>query len=263
MSVAPGLFPSLKMGPERPLLCKQRHKLDQSLLTPSQLLPLIPLAAAMGIRHAFEADHIAAITTITAGDRGWRKAAAVGFVWGAGHTTALLVATVILVSTKLVIPAGVASYLEAAVGIVIVILAVRLLHDLAGGRFHAHRHEHGSVSHAHPHAHERPHQAAHHHRVELMARPFAVGLLHGAAGSATLLLTTLATTGSTTEALLSVLVFGIGSIAGMAFASSVVSLPLRFSAQRGNVAFQLLTGVIAVGSIAFGLHYCYSALSGV
>jgi high-affinity nickel permease len=232
-------------------------------MNPSQLLPLIAFAAAMGIRHAFEADHIAAITMITGGDRGWKKAAAVGVFWGAGHTVALLIATAILVTTKMVVPVEVTSYLEAAVGIMIVILALRLLRDVVRGKFHDHRHEHGTVVHVHPHAHERQHDASHHHSVAVMARPFTVGLVHGAAGSATLLVTTLASTAGTAEALLSVLVFGVGSTAGMAFASSLVTLPLRFSAQRGNVAFQLLTAVIAISSVVFGLHYCYSALSGV
>lgn len=224
--------------------------------------PLLAVAALMGVRHAFEGDHIAAVATIAAGGRGWRDALQIGAIWGIGHTAALLVATAALVGSRSVLSDGAVTLLEAAIGALIIALALKLLADLWRGKVHLHRHSHGRIEHVHLHEHGAAGSGAHHHPARVISRPFAMGAIHGAAGSAALLVTTVAATASMGEAVLAVVVFGVGSVAGMALASSLITAPIIWSAKRGEYAFQLLTGAIALGSAVFGGYYCYSALSG-
>lgn len=228
-------------------------------------LPIVGLAAAIGVRHAFEADHIAAIATITARAATWRRAALLGVAWGAGHTVALLVATAVLILSKTILPERAVLLLEAAVGAVIVVLASRLLIDLYRGRVHMHRHVHGAVTHTHPHQHVAPEgdEPQSHHSAAVMTRPFAVGLLHGAAGSAALLVTTVAATGDATEAVAGVVAFGAASMVAMVVASTALSLPLVWTARHAGAAMRLVTATVGAVSVAFGAWYCYSAVSGM
>lgn len=226
-----------------------------------QLLAPLLLAAAVGVRHAFEADHIAAVATIASERSGWRRAAALGFAWGAGHAAALIVATVALISTRRVLRSDVVLILELAIGVVIIVLAARLLIDALNGKRHIHEHVHGAIRHAHDHTHDRS-AAEGHHDARVLRRPFAVGVLHGAAGSAALMIGTASAARGAMEAAGVVVVFGLGSMIGMILASTAASVPLSWTARRGAMSLRLFSGAIAFASIAFGVHYCYSVVAG-
>src|SRR3954451_10558399 len=153
----------------------------------------IVVAALLGLRHATDPDHLTALSTLVLSEdsRGPRRAGRLGLAWGLGHGAALLAVGLPVVLLHAVLPAALQRGAEAAVGVVIVLLAVRLLVRWRRGTFHLHAHEHDGVRHVHPHVHARPHARGdthgHDHAHDLGRTPrtaFGIGLLHGTGGSA-------------------------------------------------------------------------------
>src|SRR5262249_52382353 len=139
-----------------------------------------------------------------------------------------LVAAVAVIAFRLTISPAVERSLEMAVGFLLIALGLDVIRRSARQiRVHRHEHTHGDGAHAHLHVHARLGPDRHHHWHLLAAgrRPFMVGLLHGMAGSAALMLLVLATIPSAASALLYVLVFGIGSTAGMLCLSGLIGVP--------------------------------------
>lgn len=208
----------------------------------------------LGLRHALDADHLAAISTILAGGKSWKRAGLVGLVWGVGHTTALVGVALLVIFLGVRVPPEAAVWLEFAVGLTIVALGGRLALRASRGRLHVHAHRHGDVTHVHPH--EDAATAETHHPLPKLS--FAVGLLHGVAGSAALMLVVLSTIETTTAALLYVALFGVGSILGMAAMSSAMAVPL--SMMGGEWRAQAAIGGV---SAIFGAFYVANALGGI
>ncbi|MCI0583589.1 MAG: urease accessory protein UreH, partial [Chloroflexi bacterium] len=174
--------------------------------------------------------------------------------WGAGHTLALLGAGVAVIAFKLTITPGIEEALERTVGLVLVLLGGHvLLRALGGLLVDGPEHAHGGVVHRHVHLPLGSSDAAHVHLLRLAGRPFVVGLLHGLAGSAALTLLVLGTIPSPIGALAYILVFGVGSTAGMLLLSGLVGLPVALAAagaQRLQTAIQVVAGI---GSAALGI----------
>jgi ABC-type nickel/cobalt efflux system permease component RcnA len=219
-------------------------------------LSLLGLGFVFGLKHALDADHVVAVSTIVSERRSLLSSSLVGMLWGAGHTAALLVAGLGVLVLRLQIPERVALGMEFGVGIMLVVLGGNLLWKLwRGGTLHVHAHAHGSRLHIHPHIHM-PHEAevAHtHHNWVAQGRPFVVGLVHGMAGSAALMLLVLSTIPSPWLGVLYILVFGVGSIGGMLAMSAAISLPLVFTAQRFHRANALLRLTAGLASVTLGL----------
>jgi ABC-type nickel/cobalt efflux system permease component RcnA len=219
-------------------------------------LSLLGLGFVFGLKHALDADHVVAVSTIVSERRSLLSSSLVGMLWGAGHTAALLVAGLGVLVLRLQIPERVALGMEFGVGIMLVVLGGNLLWKLwRGGTLHVHAHAHGSRLHIHPHIHM-PHEAeaAHtHHNWVTQGRPFVVGLVHGMAGSAALMLLVLSTIPSPWLGVLYILVFGVGSIGGMLAMSAAISLPLVFTAQRFHRANALLRLTAGLASVTLGL----------
>lgn len=201
---------------------------------------LLSLGCLIGMQHALEADHLAAVAALT--DRhGSRRALVLrGTAWGLGHTITLASICGVLLMLGATISPAVEATLELAVGIMIVALGGNVLYGIWRRRLHVHVHRHGNgVRHIHVHhhagegvPHERStHDHAHHHPG--LGRALLVGMMHGAAGSAGLLVLAAATE-STAEAAGYVVAFGIGSIGGMAALSFLASWPLRFIERYAN-----------------------------
>jgi len=214
---------------------------------------VLPLGFVIGMGHAFEADHLAAVSNMLA-SRGSRRALiARGAFWGLGHTLSLFAFCAAVMVLGLVVSDRVQAGLEFAVGVMIVGLGAQTLWRLWRDRVHIHIHAHGGTAHLHAHSHKGetgPHaESRHHHshrRTNLKA--LGVGLVHGAAGSGALLVLAVSATDSLGQALAYFALFGIGSMAGMAALSAVVSLPLGL-AQRG--ATWMRNGIaVAVGGVA-------------
>jgi ABC-type nickel/cobalt efflux system permease component RcnA len=222
-------------------------------MTPTTPLALLGFGFLLGLRHALDADHLAAVSTMVSARRSVRGASLVGALWGLGHTAALLAVAVVVVALHAEIPPRVATGLELAVAAMLIGLGAQLLWTLArGGRLHHHVHAHGGRLHVHPHVHG-AHAGDGHHPAAVGRRPFLIGLVHGLAGSAGLMLVVAATIPSPVLALGYVVVFGVGSIGGMAAMSAALGAPLALAAARFQGAERALRAAAALGSVTVGL----------
>lgn len=215
------------------------------------------LGFLIGMQHALEADHIAAVSSIVARETEVRRIVRHGVVWGLGHTLTLLVFAGGALVLNTTISGNLATVLELAVGVMLVVLGGQLLVRLVRERVHIHLHRHpGGAVHLHAHSHRGevdghdPDHHRHSHSKGFPLRTLAVGLMHGMAGSAALLILTVSAMPSPLLALVYLALFGIGSIVGMAALSAVISVPLGYSARllsRGRQALELVIGVATVG----------------
>lgn len=215
------------------------------------LISALAVGFLLGLRHALDADHVAAVSTFVGGNRTVFRSCVVGTFWGIGHTAALLAAALLTSVLRLRIPPDVERALEAVVAVVVAALGAHvLLRALGTLRVHRHEHTHDGSSHRHLHVHvagESTH--SHAHLVRDGGRPLLMGMLHGLAGSAALLLLVLATLPSTTAALLYVAVFGIGSTVGMLLVSGLIGIPFAIcgSSERLRVGLQIAVGAVSLG----------------
>ncbi|TMB19760.1 MAG: urease accessory protein UreH [Deltaproteobacteria bacterium] len=222
---------------------------------PHSALGLLAFGFVLGLRHALDVDHLAAVSTIVTSRRSLWASSIVGAVWGLGHTAALLAVALVVVGLHAQIPPRLGAGLELAVAAMLVGLGLNLLGTLwRGGRLHFHGHAHDGREHLHPHVHPRTQRdATQHHPVRAARRPFVVGLVHGLAGSAALMLGVLATIPSPRLALAYVATFGGGSIGGMIAMSTLLGMPLALAAERFARAELVLRACAAVGSVAVGV----------
>jgi len=219
---------------------------------------LLLIGLFIGIRHALEADHIAAVASLMNGRQSLRHTIKQGGVWGLGHTITLFLFGSIVIFMDRVIPEHLASGLEMAVGVMLILLGFNVLYRLIRDRVHFHGHRHGEGEyhfHAHSHAGEcssqhDPSRHEHNHLQGFPLRALFVGMMHGMAGSAAVILLALGTVTSPMQGMFYILAFGIGSIFGMALLSVIISIPLRASARRMSWmhnGFQLITGTFTIG----------------
>jgi hypothetical protein len=236
---------------------------------------ILILGFLIGMRHALEADHLAAVASMASGQTSLRWAAFRGAVWGMGHTLTLLLVGGACLVLRAAVPPRLAHLAEAAVGVMLLVLGAQVFWRMRrqGVHLHVHRHDDGTV-HLHAHAHEAhppaaaphpPHAAVPHvhaHPAGFPRRALLVGTVHGLAGSGALLLLTLQTVGSAWLGIGYILVFGVGSILGMAALSTVMTVPLRASARFLAGAYGLLEVVIGVTTMALGAWILYQNLWG-
>ena len=194
----------------------------------------LALGFLIGMQHALEADHLAAVGAMAVGGRSSKRGLALrGAVWGLGHTITLFAICVAVILMGLTLTDQVAAALEFGVGIMLVLLGLDVIRRMRAKRVHFHVHTHDD---GRPHIHAHSHQGAttdhasdpHHHRhpTGFPFRALLIGLVHGAAGSAGLLALAVAATQEAWAAVGYVAVFGLGSILGMAALSFVAAWPL-------------------------------------
>ncbi len=219
-------------------------------LTPQlSTFSVLVIGFVLGLQHAVEADHLAAVSTIVSEKKNLWMASLVGGMWGIGHTISLFAVGALVIFLKLQISDSVETRLEAIVGGMLVLLGINALRKLLTAEtIHVHTHEHGAREHVHIHTHKSEQAEASHHRFS--ARSIAIGMVHGLAGSAALMLLVVPTIPSPVLALVYILIFGIGSIGGMMAMSFLVGLPLHFTAKRFaflNKGIRLAAGVFSLG----------------
>jgi len=220
-------------------------ELTSELSTFSVLL----IGFVLGLQHAIEADHLAAVSTIVAEKKGLFTASLVGGMWGVGHTISLFAVGALVVFLKLQISPTVETKLEAIVGGMLIFLGLNALRKLfSAEKIHVHSHEHGQREHLHIHSHStEPSERSHH---GFSPRSIVIGMVHGLAGSAALMLLVVPTIASPGLALLYILIFGVGSIGGMMAMSFLIGLPLHFTAGRFvllNKGIRLAAGLFSLG----------------
>jgi MFS family permease len=221
---------------------------------------VLALGFVLGLKHAVEVDHLAAVSTIVSERKSLVSSMLVGGLWGVGHTISLLVAGFFVILLHLEIGERVALALEFLVGLMLVALGANALRKLwRGGHFHIHVHSHGGRAHVHPHIHDgKPETNTHtHHGFSPGMRPLLVGMVHGLAGSAALMLLVLSTISSPLIGFAYIIVFGVGSIGGMMLMSALVSLPLYLTASRFTRANLMMRGLAGLFSLSFGLFVVY------
>lgn len=210
----------------------------------SSLLGVL-VGVLVGLRHAFEPDHLTAMATLAAETRDPRRGAMLGALWGLGHALSLVGVGVVLVIVGGALPERLGATFELVVAGVLVLLGVRAIAlALTEGRVGPAR-DHSHRNHTHEHAGP----AAHVHvgRYTLAWRPLAVGLVHGLAGSGALTALAFSQLTSTASQLSYIGLFGLGSIAGMAAASAIASASLGFVTGRVHRALMIGAGVVSIG----------------
>src|SRR5687768_700192 len=232
----------------------------------TQILALAGFGFLLGMRHATDADHVIAVTTILNRSRRFLDTTLIGALWGLGHTITVVLVGVLIIVFNVVIPPPVGLAMEFAVALMLIGLGIL---NLTGGLrslterltppapIHAHEHEHGGTSHGHLHGHgEQPGLLETFGRYQLI-RPVVVGLVHGLAGSAAVALLVLATIQDTGTALAYLVIFCVGVAAGMAVLTTVIGLPFMVSHRRSAQINRWLTIGSGLLSLAFGLLLAY------
>ena len=224
---------------------------------------ILILGLLMGMRHALDADHLAAVASLSTRTRGLRAAIFQGTAWGLGHTLTLLVVGILCLLLGAAVPSAWAESLELVVGLMLVVLGAQVLLRMYRRRVHVHVHQHGDGTahlHAHRHAAEEVHDPSRHehpHARALPLRALAVGVVHGLAGSAALLLLALSSVSSFWLGLAYILLFGVGSILGMAVLSAVIAVPLQASARRLGRLYDGVEALVGLATITIGAHLVY------
>lgn len=228
----------------------------------ASLWVVVLVAVFLGLRHAADPDHLAAVTTLIASgrDRAGRAAARMGLAWGLGHATTLFVFGLPIVVFNSYLPDRFQQAAETVVGFVIVYLAARLLYRWRTGFFHVHEHEHdGGAQHAHLHPHAESGGHAHEHRARTPLGAYGIGLVHGMGGSAGVSILLLASIESQTLAVVSLVILAIFTAISMTMLTAAFGVTLMTGPVRG--AFNTVAPVLGLASLTFGLWYAAAAWS--
>jgi len=227
----------------------------------ASLVLVVIVALLLGLRHAADPDHIAAMTTLIAGgkERAARAAAKLGLAWGLGHGTTLFVFGLPIVLFNSYLPERLQQAAETLIGFVIVFLAVRLLLRWRRGELHAHEHDHDGVQHAHLHSHAKTPAHGHAHKPRSPLGAYGIGLVHGMGGSAGVSILILASIESKPLAVLSLVILAVFTAVSMTiitagYGLTLVSRPVR-------QAFGTAAPVLGSISLAFGIWYAAAAWS--
>jgi high-affinity nickel-transport protein len=248
-------------------------------------LVILALGFSLGVRHATDADHVVAITTIVTRQREIFAAAVTGLLWGVGHSLTVIAVGSAIILFNLAIPNWVGMGMELSVGVMLVVLGLYNLaafFNLRPGIWrgagtgtsevvHSHAHSHGDYIHSHPHGHA---PDAHPHRADQTplaaidrrfgrsrlyghARPIVIGVIHGLAGSAAVTLLVVAAVRDAGWAIAYLLVFGLGTMAGMMIITMSIASALRVAGARTETASRRLGLIAGVASILFGVAFSY------
>jgi len=215
-------------------------------------LATLGLGFALGLKHAFDSDHLIAVSTIVTREQSPWRSLWLGLFWGLGHTMTLLLVGLVVLGMKQRIPAPLEMSLECLVGVMLVSLGLATLADWWRRRIHVHSHHHDGATHTHVHAHADDMGHSHSHRLRLGIKPLVIGMVHGLAGSAALMLIVLATIPSPTLGLAYIGIFGAGSVLGMGLVSVLMGFFFSYAMPRLYNVSQTLRLATGTLSAVFG-----------
>lgn len=204
------------------------------------------LGFVTGFRHAFDPDHVLAVSTLLHEKPKLSSALRTGLAWGAGHTTVLMLGAIVVSGLRLQISPEYMGWLELPVAAMLIALGLWTIAVSIRRLLSLRRHVHDGIPHYHVGA------QAHPHRFSSSWRGYSVGLVHGLAGTGALLLLVAATLPTTLHGALYAFVFGVGSLLGMALVTLALALPLLATRSRPHV-FNALSGLCGVLSVALGI----------
>lgn len=219
------------------------------------LFSILLIGFVLGIKHALEPDHVIAVSTIASQSKKLSRSSLAGVFWGIGHTLTLFVVGMSVIFMKGEIPEEWALSLEFLVGIMLVYLGVSSILNLR--RIGATTHTHSEINHDHFHLHPVKPSTAHIHKKVSYLKSMFIGIIHGLAGSAAMVVLTMSTVSSVWQGAMYMLVFGLGTVAGMLISTTIIGIPfvLTASKERVNTWLTQATGTI---STLFGVYYMYN-----
>jgi high-affinity nickel permease len=224
------------------------------------IFSIIALGFFLGMRHATDPDHVVAVTTIVSRERSVGPAIWIGALWGLGHTLTIFGVGTAIILAGWVIPTRIGLSMEFSVGLMLILLGVLNLSGLT--KWIGHSRSHGD--HSLPHSHSTEEESL--RRIDgffgrmtlyQIIRPFLIGIVHGLAGSAAVALLVLATIRQPSWAIIYLLVFGIGTIAGMMLITSAIAVPFTYTNRRFanlNSGLRIATATLSVGFGLFITH---------
>ncbi|SRR5206468_744003 len=224
-------------------------------MTPS-IVAVLAIGGLLGLRHAFEPDHLAAVSTLATrpgGRRLW-SAARLGLIWGLGHTVTVGAVALLLLVLGVQLPARLWPTAELVVAALLILLGMMVIWRYARGRWHMHAHAHSAAApHLHLHSHAADPSHAHAHASIDARRSLGFGIAHGLAGSGAIAALLIAAVPNTMSRLVYFAAFSAGTIAGMLGVSLTLSVLVRFVADRGARWATILHVGAAVGSVVAGV----------
>jgi len=237
-----------------------------------ELLSIVLVGFFLGVRHAADPDHVTAVATIVSREPRFGASSLVGLVWGLGHSLTIFLVGSAIILFKIVIPPSAELSMEFAVAIMLVILGLSNLTGLltwlkewvapTSSHFHSHPHTHDEVVHAHFHLHAGGHEEMALPSSMRVAGPsflrsFITGVVHGLAGSAAIALLILGAIQETVWAIVYLGVFGFGTVVGMVLVTSLLAVPIVFSAKRFQLVDRYLRVSSGLVSLGLGLFLVY------
>ncbi|MHA1599688.1 MAG: urease accessory protein [Alphaproteobacteria bacterium] len=223
------------------------------------MFSVLAVGFVIGMQHALEVDHLAAVTSLVCGKSSIRRIVRDGAIWGIGHALILSLVGGTAVLLKASIGPGFSAGIELVVGVMLFLLGGHVFYRLWRDRVHVHPHRHadGTVHmHVHSHAGEvSPHTHSAHRHIHPdrgWMRTLAVGIIHGLVGTAALLVLTATSMETPLLGLLYILLFGAGSIVGMAALSAVIAIPISFTANTFVRANKGLRGLVGIATMGIG-----------
>lgn len=221
----------------------------------SALLSILALGFVLGIKHAIEPDHVIAVSTIASQSKKLWRSSLAGVYWGIGHTLTLFIVGMTVIFMKAEISEKWAMSLEFVVGIMLVYLGISSILSLKkmGATTHTHQDFHEDHFHMHP---VKPSSEHKHQHISYWKSMF-IGIVHGLAGSAAMVVLTMATVDSVWQGALYMIVFGMGTIAGMLLSTTLIGIPFVLSANQRTINSWLTTTAGTISTL-FGFYYMYN-----
>jgi ABC-type nickel/cobalt efflux system permease component RcnA len=231
---------------------------------------ILILGFLIGMQHALEADHVAALSSLVCRLRSVRRIVRHGVLWGIGHTVTLMAVAGGAMLTGASLSGAATAWLETAVGVMLILLGGHVIWRLIRDRVHFHSHRHGnSTVHLHAHSHKGEAASAHgfdhdhDHPRGLPIRTLLVGMMHGLAGSAALLVLAASTIQDPLVGLGYVLLFGAGSVLGMAALSTLLAIPLGWTARMLTAVNRLLQAGVGIATCLLGVVVLVDNIGGL
>ena len=223
------------------------------------LVNTLLLGFLIGLKHALEVDHVAAVASLASKTTSVREGFTLGVSWGLGHTITLFIFSSIVLILDTVVSAQLALTLEFFVGCMLVFMGGAIIKNIVKKRIHLHMHNHSDgTTHLHFHSHVQDNvEHQHKHTEQFSIRALLVGMMHGMAGSAALIVLTLDSVSSIKTRLVYIFLFGVGSVIGMALLSLLMIIPLRHSEYAANRTYQSLQVFIGLVTLFLGIIIMY------
>jgi sulfite exporter TauE/SafE len=223
------------------------------------MVPALPavvgIGLVLGFRHAFEPDHLAAVSTLATRQGSVLAACRLGLAWALGHTASVGAVVFAIIVAGVRFPASLRPVADVVVGLLLVGLGGSIIYRYARGRWHLHAHSHGfeGETHLHLHSHSLGHSHAHGHPGADARRSLGFGLLHGLAGSAAILVLLVASAPTRGAQVAYFSAFGAGTLLGMLAVSATLAAVIRVASRRGERWARVLHLTAAAASLVVGV----------